>query len=109
MLDPFPFGGGHTSYEALALGLPVVTLPGRFLRGRLTHGMYQQMGYSDLEAQSIDDYVRLALRLAPTRAKENKLGIQFSNPATSCTTTERSSTTWRIYGKPRQRTLAKTD
>jgi hypothetical protein len=63
MLDPFPFGGGHTSYEALSLGLPVATLPGELLRGRLTHAMYQQMGYSDLIAASPADYVRLALRL----------------------------------------------
>src|SRR5262249_14112563 len=45
MLDPFPFGGGHSSYEALSLGLPVVTLPGEFLRGRLTYAMYRQMSY----------------------------------------------------------------
>ena len=72
MLDPFPFGGGHTSYEALALGLPVVTLPGQFLRGRLTYAMYQQMGYRDLLASSGEDYVQAALRLG-TDKRENKL------------------------------------
>src|SRR5205085_5904132 len=63
MLDPFPFGGGHTTYEALALGLPVVTLPGQFLRARLAHAMYEQMEYRDLLAGGVDDYVRIALRL----------------------------------------------
>jgi predicted O-linked N-acetylglucosamine transferase (SPINDLY family) len=48
MLDPIVFGGGNTSYEALALGIPVVTLAGTFLRGRLTLGMYRQMGFDDL-------------------------------------------------------------
>jgi predicted O-linked N-acetylglucosamine transferase (SPINDLY family) len=67
MLDPFPFGGGHTSYEALALGLPVVTLPGQLLRGRLTHAMYRQMGYADLLARDLDDYVRIALGLGMER------------------------------------------
>jgi protein O-GlcNAc transferase len=69
MLDPFPFGGGHTSYEALALGLPVVTLPGLFLRGRLTYAMYQQMGYRDLIADSVDHYVRIALRLGTDKSE----------------------------------------
>jgi predicted O-linked N-acetylglucosamine transferase (SPINDLY family) len=64
MLDPYPFGGGHTSYEAQSLGLPVVTLPGRLLRGRLTYAMYQQMQYLDLIAMSPADYVEIALRLA---------------------------------------------
>lgn len=68
MLDPFPFGGGHTSYEALSLGLPVVTLPGDLLRGRLAYAMYQQMGYTDLVAANTDDYVRLAVQLATDAA-----------------------------------------
>jgi predicted O-linked N-acetylglucosamine transferase (SPINDLY family) len=63
VLDPFPFGGGHSSYEALALGLPVVTLPGEFLRGRLTYAMYQQMGYSVPVAANTNEYIRNALRL----------------------------------------------
>jgi uncharacterized protein (TIGR03032 family) len=62
-LDPFPFGGGHTSYEALSLGVPVITLPGQFLRGRLTYAMYQQMGYRELLASDVLDYVRIALEL----------------------------------------------
>ena len=69
MLDPFPFGGGHTSYEAFSLGLPVVTLPGKFLRGRLAYAMYRQMNYGELIAKDAEDYVRLALRIG-TDAKE---------------------------------------
>src|SRR5207244_780770 len=34
LLDPLHFGGGNTSYEGLALGVPIVTMPSRFLRGR---------------------------------------------------------------------------
>ena len=70
MLDPFPFGGGHSSYEALAIGLPVVTLPGEFLRGRLTYAMYRQMGYADAVAASRKEYVSTALHLG-TDKKEN--------------------------------------
>jgi predicted O-linked N-acetylglucosamine transferase (SPINDLY family) len=71
MLDPFPFGGGHTSYEALAIGLPVVTRPGHFLRGRLTYAMYEQMGYRALLARNIEDYIQIALRLGIDK-RENK-------------------------------------
>lgn len=67
MLDPFPFGGGHTSYEALALGLPVVTLPTDLLRGRLTAAMYQQLGFNDLAVSSPSDYIARAVQLATDR------------------------------------------
>ncbi len=43
MLDPIHFGGGNSSYEALAVGTPIVTMPGRFLRSRITYGLYQTM------------------------------------------------------------------
>ena len=46
------------------MGTPVVTLPGRFLRGRLTSAMYALMGISTPVASTTDEYVALALRLA---------------------------------------------
>jgi len=63
LLDPIHFGGGNTSYEGLAMGTPIVTLPSAFLRGRITYAMYCQMGFLDLVARDRADYVRLAVRL----------------------------------------------
>jgi predicted O-linked N-acetylglucosamine transferase (SPINDLY family) len=69
MLDPFPFCGGNTSYEALSFGTPIVTLPGRFLRGRLTHGHYRRMGLTSLCATSVDQYVDVAVGLGIDNAR----------------------------------------
>lgn len=64
VLDPLHFGGGNSSYEALAMGAPVVTLPGEFLRSRITQALYATMGFQDLVVSSIDEYTSLAVRLA---------------------------------------------
>lgn len=63
LLDTFPFGGGNTTYEALALGTPVVTLPTDLLRGRLTYAFYQQIEVLDCVATGSADYVNIAVRL----------------------------------------------
>lgn len=63
MLDPLHFGGGNTTYEALACGVPVVTLPSPFLRGRITAALYQQMGLTECVAADPSDYVEKAVRL----------------------------------------------
>lgn len=62
-LDPPHFGGGHTSYEAFACGVPVVTWPSDYLRGRLTLAMLQQMGSTELAARNADEYITTAVRL----------------------------------------------
>lgn len=64
MLDPFHFGGGNTTYESLAMGVPVVTLPKEFLRGRPAYGCYSKMEMSECIAQSAPEYAALATRLA---------------------------------------------
>ena len=64
MLDPTPFCGGNTTLEALAVGTPVVTYPGAFLRGRLTYALYRQMGIDTCVAADLQDYVAIATRLA---------------------------------------------
>jgi predicted O-linked N-acetylglucosamine transferase (SPINDLY family) len=66
-LDPLYFGGCNSSCEALALGVPLVTLPGEHLYGRFTLGLYREMGIEDCVAASVDDYVERAHRLASDR------------------------------------------
>ncbi|MBW4611824.1 MAG: tetratricopeptide repeat protein [Desmonostoc vinosum HA7617-LM4] len=63
MLDPIHFGGGNTSLEAFAAGLPIVTWPGDYLRSRLTYGFYQQMGLLDCVVGDAKSYVETAYRL----------------------------------------------
>jgi protein O-GlcNAc transferase len=48
ILDPFHFGGGNSTYEALALGVPIVTMPGAFMRGRVTNACYKKMGLAGI-------------------------------------------------------------
>jgi protein O-GlcNAc transferase len=64
VLDPFHFGGCNSSCEALALGAPVVTLPGTSIAGRFTAALYAEMGLTECIATSEQDYVVRALRLA---------------------------------------------
>lgn len=64
LLDPIHFGGGNTAYEAFALGVPIVTWPSPFLRGRIALALYRNMGVLDCVAADHDHYVELAVRLA---------------------------------------------
>ncbi|MEZ0375332.1 MAG: tetratricopeptide repeat protein [Candidatus Sericytochromatia bacterium] len=63
-LDTLGYSGGQVSHEALALGLPVITLPGPTAHTRLTLSRWQQLGLSDGVATDAEDYLRLVLALA---------------------------------------------
>ncbi len=67
VLDTPHFCGGKTSLECLAAGTPTVTLPGRYLRGRLTYGFYARMGVMDAIATSAENYAQRAVQLASDR------------------------------------------
>jgi predicted O-linked N-acetylglucosamine transferase (SPINDLY family) len=64
ILDTVHFNGYNTTLEALALGVPVVTLPRAFQRGRHGLGMYEAMGFQELVAVDEADYAAKAVRLA---------------------------------------------
>jgi len=68
MLDTLHWSGGNTSLDAIAAGLPMVTLPGALMRGRQSAAMLRRLGLHALVARDRDDYVDIALRLAADAA-----------------------------------------
>jgi protein O-GlcNAc transferase len=63
MLDTLHWSGGNTSLDALAGGLPVVTLPGSLMRGRQSQAMLRAVGAEELVAADVENYVETAVRL----------------------------------------------
>ncbi|MBI1776505.1 MAG: hypothetical protein HYR63_14260 [Proteobacteria bacterium] len=71
-LDPFPFNGSTTTFEALWMGVPVVSLAGDRFLGRVGASFLAQIGLGSLVAADAEAYVRLARELAadaPRRAR----------------------------------------
>ncbi|MEX0642101.1 MAG: tetratricopeptide repeat protein [Pirellulales bacterium] len=81
MLDTLHFGGGNTSFEALAVGTPVVTLPSKYLRGRITHGCYRKMGVMDCVALDPAHYIELAVRLGVDRDYREHVRVKIDAAA----------------------------
>ena len=73
ILDPPHFGGGHTTYEALAVGAPVVTLPGQYFRSRITQAMYHKMGFTDLIVGDPEEFVDTAVRLGTDKSARQQV------------------------------------
>jgi predicted O-linked N-acetylglucosamine transferase (SPINDLY family) len=68
-LDPFPFCGGMTSFEALWMGVPVVTLEQELIAGRQSTSMLANLGLTELVAPTPQAYVEIAGSLARDRAR----------------------------------------
>lgn len=78
MLDTFYFGAGTTAQHAFGLGIPMVTMPGRWARGRVVHSYYSLMGIIDPpEAATPAEYVELAVRMANDATYKNALSQQL--------------------------------
>ena len=63
MLDSVHWSGGNTSIDAIAAGLPIVTLPGALMRGRQSAAMLGALGLAELVVGNNDEYVAKAARL----------------------------------------------
>lgn len=72
-LDTFPYNGGASTCEALALGVPVVTRAGRGGFARSGASILAAAGLPDLIAESDADYVAVAAALAADRARLDAL------------------------------------
>ena len=81
LLDSFPFSGGNTSFEALAQGKPVVTLPGAYFGGRFTYALLRQMDILDTVADDADSYARIAVQLGCDADRRRLLKHRIVNAA----------------------------
>ncbi len=64
LLDTFDWSGGKTTLEALSCGLPVVTCPGKYMRGRHAYAMLKRIGLPQTIALDRKAYGQIAVRLA---------------------------------------------
>lgn len=63
-LDPFPFNGATTTFEALSMGVPVISLIGRHFVDRVAASMVTHAGLAELAAKDRAEYVSIATSLA---------------------------------------------
>jgi len=66
-LDPLPYNGGTTSLQALWMGVPVITRRGAHFVSRMGASFMQAAGLPGWVAESDDDYVAIAQRMAADR------------------------------------------
>jgi protein O-GlcNAc transferase len=58
-LDPIPMSGGITTCESLQMGVPVVTLKGKYISGRTTSCLMTAMGHPEFIARSESEYIEI--------------------------------------------------
>ena len=66
-LDSFPYGGGTTTFDSLWMGVPVVAAVGEVPVSRSAASILLAFGLGDWVAQSIEDYVDVAVARASDR------------------------------------------
>jgi len=63
-LDPFPFNGATTTFQALWMGVPVVSLAGETFINRAAGSILHHAGLGDLVVDTPEAYVACARELA---------------------------------------------
>ena len=83
LLDPFPVGGGITTWDALATGTPIVTFPGSHLRGRFASAALAAAEIGATVATNEAEYVAIAARLLQNADERHSLrdGLTAAAPA----------------------------
>ncbi len=73
ILDTFPFGGATSSFEALWMGVPVLTLEGDRFVGRVGAELARLLGLEDFVAPDVDSYVERAVARISERSRLHAL------------------------------------
>ncbi|MDH0864051.1 tetratricopeptide repeat protein [Mitsuaria sp. GD03876] len=72
-LDTLPYNAGTTASDALWMGLPVLTLPGRSFAARMATSVLAALGQEELIASDAADYVAKAVAMATEPATYRRI------------------------------------
>jgi len=78
-LDTFPYNGGTTCSDAIWAGLPVITLKGKSFASRYASSILNSAGQSMLIANSLCEYINLAINLAENPSKLKIIKKELEN------------------------------
>jgi len=81
-VDSVGWSGGNTSLKSIAFGVPLLTLEGRFMRGRHSAAMFAMIGMDDMVSRSVEDYVAAlaAMGREPDRRRETTRRLLANAP-----------------------------
>jgi len=78
-LDSIEWSGMNTVMEAMTYDLPIVTWPGSFMRGRHAEAILRRMNVTETIAESLDDYVKIAIKLGVNTSWRNEITQKIEN------------------------------
>jgi predicted O-linked N-acetylglucosamine transferase (SPINDLY family) len=64
VLDSIGWSGCNSTLESLTHNLPILSMSGNLMRGRHSMAILKMMGVTETIAETIDDYIRISVRLA---------------------------------------------
>lgn len=77
-LDSIGWSGCNSTLEGLVHNLPVVTLRGALMRGRHGSAILNRIGVRETVADSIDEYVSIAIRFAVNSEERRRISLEIA-------------------------------
>ena len=78
-LDTFPYNGVTTTFEAISMGVPVITMKGYNFNSRCGESIIKNLGIDSLIANEEGDYISKAIKLTHDRNKLSKMRKEIYN------------------------------
>jgi protein O-GlcNAc transferase len=76
-LDSIGWSGFNSTSESLVHNLPVVTFRGPLMRGRHSSAIMDRIGVGETIADSIDEYISIATRLATNSEERRRISLEI--------------------------------
>jgi len=97
-LDTLYYGGGaNTVFDTLAVGTPMVTLPGEYHRSRFAAGIFEISGVTSTIARSREEYVEIALRIASDAELRKDIHTRLISASREVLENRRAVHAWEEY------------